>query len=392
MVKGLEHTLRDFNRLPIEMHKSSVKEVLPQYFVDEYPSIILFLEYYYEFLDAKSFGSLVKDVYTCRDVEDNSLEQLDLMLNEFALSTGVLKFPKVPREIIRNFAKFYRVKGSKYSAEGFFRAFFATDAVVHYPKNDLFYLNDSSSPIGVDAQKVLQDGKIYQLLSHLIRTDVGMPSWEELYKKFVHPAGFFLGAEIVIQEPAINSIISGVTAKIFDIQPFAVHGEASISENYFYDSLGSRLTAQTFQELDITSLTSETFNGNVYNLRLHTQPLRNDIYLNRTITELEAAYPTTYAWAAQTREIWNTTADSASFIRSDSNPTLSLGNGIDSYGYHGTYPSFYVGTGDNPSYMTKPYPSIITTSLAYAEQGAAFFEADSDMTQLYPLYDSDIVG
>ena len=41
--------------------------------------------------------------------------------------------------------------------------------------------------------------------------------------------------------------------------------------------------------------------------------------------------------------------------------------------------------------MTKPYPSIITTSLAYAEQGAAFFEADSDMTQLYPLYDSDII-
>jgi len=389
MVKGLEHTLRDFNRLPIEMHKSSVKEVLPQYFIDEYPSIILFLEYYYEFLDAKSFGSLVKDVYTCRDVEDNSLEQLDLMLNEFALSTGVLKFPKVPREIIRNFAKFYRVKGSKYSAEGFFRAFFATDAVVHYPKNDLFYLNDSSSPIGVDAQKVLQDGKIYQLLSHLIRTDVGMPSWEELYKKFVHPAGFFLGAEIVIQEPAINSTISGVTAKIFDIQPFAVHGQASISENFLYDSIGTRPVADTLQLVDITALNTMNYNGVNYNIRMHVRPLKEDAYLNLTLAVLNTQRSSIYDWGSQTRQIWNTTTDSATLIRVDDAPTHI---GADSYGYYGTYPSFYVGTGDNPDYLKKPYPSIITTSLAYAEQGAAFFEADSDMTQLYPLYDSDIVG
>ena len=83
----------------------------------------------------------------------------------------------------------------------------------------MFYLNDSASTIGVDAQKVIQDGKIYQLLSHLVRTDVGLPDWQELYKKFVHPAGFHLGAEIVIQEPAGNTTISGVTAPLFDLSP-----------------------------------------------------------------------------------------------------------------------------------------------------------------------------
>jgi len=391
MIKGLEHTLRDFNRLPLEMHKNAVKEVLPTYFTTEYPNLVLFLEYYYEYMDEKSFGSLINDIYTCRDAEDNSLEHLDLMVNEFVMGVGVAKFDKEPREIIRNFAKFYRVKGSKYSAEGFFRAFFGTDAVVHYPKNDLFYLNDSASTIGVDAQKVIQDGKIYQLLSHLVRTDVGLPDWQELYKKFVHPAGFHLGAEIVIQEPAINTIISGVTAPLFDLSPTILFDIASISDRYLYDSLGIAPIKETLQSTDITQLVSPTINGSVYNLRLHTGPLRFENYLNRTIAEADAYYPTIYAWAAQTRQVWDTTTDSAALLRQDSVP-LHFNNGIDSYGYFGVYPSFYVGTGDNPSYMTKPYPSIITTSLAYAEQGASFFEADSDMTQLYPLYDSDIVG
>ena len=62
MIKGLEHTLRDFNRLPLEMHKNAVKEVLPAYFTTEYPNLVLFLEYYYEYMDEKSFGSLINDI------------------------------------------------------------------------------------------------------------------------------------------------------------------------------------------------------------------------------------------------------------------------------------------------------------------------------------------
>mgnify|MGYP003644352933 CR=1 FL=1 len=391
MSNGRERTLKDFNRLPLELHRSSVKEILPEYFITEYPNIILFLEYYYDFMDDRDeFGGLIKDIYTCRDIEDNSLQQLDLLLNEFALGVGIKKFPVKPREIIRNFAKFYRVKGSKYSSEGFFRAFFLTDAEIHYPKNDLFYLNDSSSEIGVEQQKVLQDGGIYQLLSHLIKTDRGMPEWEELYKKFVHPAGFHLAAEIVIQDPALNALVSAQPVPFADTFPFSVIGSANISNNFLYDSLGTRPVEDTLQLVDITALVSETIHATNYNYRLHVRPLGEDIYLNRTLTQLVAAYPTIYAWGAQTRQSWNITTDSATLIRADSNPSLHLGNGIDSYSYYGTYPSFYAGTGDNPSYMKTPYPSIITTSLAYAELGASHFAADSDMTQAYPLYDSDL--
>lgn len=382
-------TLKDFNRLPINLHRSSIQEVLPEYFQTEYPNIILFLEYYYDFLDDNSnFGELIKDLYTVRDAEDNLLTQLDLMFNEFALGTGVKYFPSNPREVIRQFAKFYRVKGSKYSAEGFFRAFFLTDAEIHYPKNDLFFLNDSGSEIGVDAQKVIQDGGIYQLLSHLIRTDVAMPNWEQLYKKFVHPAGFHLGAEIVIQSPG-KLFDNPAVATSFALPEFILAAEpASISENFLYDSIGTRPVADTLQLLDITALNTMNYNGVNYNIRMHVRPLKEDAYLNLTLAVLNTQRSSIYDWGSQTRQIWNTTTDSATLIRVDDAPTHI---GADSYGYYGTYPSFYVGTGDNPDYLKKPYPSIITTSLAYAELGASHFEADSDMTQLYPLYDSDVV-
>jgi len=380
-------TLKDFNRLPINLQRSSVKEVLPEYFAEEYPTLILFLETYYESLDNNGeFGELIHDLYTIRDVEDNSVAQLEQLLIEFALGVGVRYFNN-PREIIRNFAKFYRVKGSKYSAEGFFRSFFLTDAEIHYPKNDLFFLNDSSSEIGVDGQKVMQDGGLYQLLSHLIRTDVGMPEWQELYKKFVHPTGFHLACEVVIQSPGKLFEVPAVSVA-FDLPEYILQSVAPISNNFLYDSLGDRPVADTLQLVDITALTDMNYNGASYNVRLHVRPLSEDAYLNQTLAVLNTQRSSIYDWASQTRQIWNTTTDSATLIRVDDAPTHI---GADSYGYYGTYPSFYVGTGDNPDYLKKPYPSIITTSLAYAELGAAHFEADSDMTQLYPLYDSDVV-
>ena len=327
-------TLKDFNRLPINLHRSSIQEVLPEYFQTEYPNIILFLEYYYDFLDDNSnFGELIQDLYTVRDAEDNLLTQLDLMFNEFALGTGVKYFPSNPREVIRQFAKFYRVKGSKYSAEGFFRAFFLTDAEIHYPKNDLFFLNDSASEIGVDAQKVIQDGGIYQLLSHLIRTDVAMPNWQQLYKKFVHPAGFHLGAEIVIQSPGklfeTPAIVTSFALPEFILAPSE---PASISENFLYDSIGTRPVADTLQLVDITSLNTMNYNGVNYNIRMHVRPLKEDAYLNLTLAVLNTQRSSIYDWGSQTRQIWNTTTDSATLIRVDDAPTHI---GADSYGYYG---------------------------------------------------------
>ena len=209
----VERTLTDYGRLDVNFHQNMVKEVLPEHFTDDYPNLIQFLESYYEFLDSgENFGAIIQDLYTIRDVEASSLNHLDNMFKEFALGMSQSFFNN-PREILRNFARFFRVKGSRYSAEGFFRGFFGENVEISYPKDDIFTLNDSNHLVG-DPFSVFQDGQAFQILSILLKVPRSFNVWGELYKKFVHPAGFFLSNEVLIQ-PAIETQLTVLDA-VFD--------------------------------------------------------------------------------------------------------------------------------------------------------------------------------
>jgi len=172
-----------------------VRDILPEYFASEYPNLIQFLETYYDALDSDgNFGDTIKDLYEIRDIGKTDLKYLDNLFDEIGLSLSS-QFVSNPREILKNLAKFFRVKGSLYSAEGFFRGFFDTTSEVEYPKDKIFTLDDPLSILGPKSSKKMQDGKLHQVLSHLVKTTVPLKDWEQLYKKFVHPAGFYLHAE-----------------------------------------------------------------------------------------------------------------------------------------------------------------------------------------------------
>jgi hypothetical protein len=189
-------TLTDLNRLPISLKTSLVQDVLPEYWGSEFPNMVSFLEAYYEFLDSdENFGDLINDLYTIRDIEANTLSQLDLMFKEIGLGVSHTQFTS-PREVIRNFGRFFRSKGTEYSAESFFRAFFNEDIEIVHPKNNLFVIGKSQ--LGIDGLDVLQNGKLNQVLSVLVKSPVSIATWGNLYRKHVHPAGFYLGAEVLI--------------------------------------------------------------------------------------------------------------------------------------------------------------------------------------------------
>ena len=71
---------------------------------------------------------------------------------------------------------------------------------VEFPKKDIFTVG--SSKIGAESLKFIQNGALYQVFSVLIKTAMSAPTWEELYKKFMHPAGFFIGARITSDNEA----------------------------------------------------------------------------------------------------------------------------------------------------------------------------------------------
>jgi len=190
-------TLKDYNRVPVNLRKSQVEEVLPEYFVEDYPNLVTFLEGYYDYLDSdRQWGGITQELTTVRDYEDTTLKRLDLLLEEVGLGISQGQFSQ-PREVVKNFGNFFRVKGSEYSGYGFWRAFFdIEDVEITYPKERLF--RPGISTIGVEDSWIIQDGGIYQIFSLLIRSPLPLADWEQLWRKYVHPSGYHLAAEVVL--------------------------------------------------------------------------------------------------------------------------------------------------------------------------------------------------
>lgn len=182
------------NRILPVIRPDFITEVLPNYFISDYPNIVIFLQYYYDSLDSDGeFGDIVKDLYHITNISVTELKYLDNLFYELGLNVSKELFNN-PREVLRNFAEFFRTKGSEQSLKQFFRMFYNAEAKVTYPKDEIFILNDPESRIGPESLKRIQDGRLYQILSIFIQSPIGYKEYEELYKKFVHPAGFYVGA------------------------------------------------------------------------------------------------------------------------------------------------------------------------------------------------------
>jgi hypothetical protein len=221
-------TLKDYNRLAINFRKSYVQEVLPEYFQESYPAIISFLEGYYEYLDSdEQWGGGLNELITIRDFEDTTLQRLNFVLSEIGLGVSSGRFI-FPREVLRNFGNFFRVKGSEYSAYGFFRAFFNdNDIELIYPKESLFRVGQSL--IGPDDGYTIQDGGIHQIFSIIVKSGKPISEWEALWRKYVHPSGFHLGAEVlIIGKDQLTFGTADEFALIYD--PYKVH--SSVQYNY----------------------------------------------------------------------------------------------------------------------------------------------------------------
>lgn len=196
----VEQTLFDINRRDINLTESKVRELLPSHYLSEYPDLVKFLEYYYEWMDSDAshgFDRNIQDLYKLRDLQQTELSFLNRIFSEIGQDLISADYFTAPRFIAGLLANSYRIKGSLYSAEGFFRAFFGEQPQIEYPKNSLFIVSESR--IGPESLKVLQNGALYQVLSILVKSGIPISKWRDLYKAFVHPAGFYLGGEVIIE-------------------------------------------------------------------------------------------------------------------------------------------------------------------------------------------------
>tara|TARA_R110000764_G_C11027558_1_gene384771 strand:+ start:2666 stop:3634 length:969 start_codon:yes stop_codon:yes gene_type:complete len=205
-----------------------VDQVLPDYFKADFPKLIKLLEAYNQFEDSdQSPARLVHDVITARDITANDLSLLSFIEDELLLGQSYFEGFENKRAAAKFSNNLYRSKGTLYSIQQFFRTFFGVTPDVRYTKEDRFMVGEADSKIGFNSQKFLTDDKLYQAFAILIKADIPIDKWREAYKLFVHPAGMYVGGQVLLE--ATGSFSFGIMPDFEDINiDPVVQGEASL--------------------------------------------------------------------------------------------------------------------------------------------------------------------
>ena len=294
----MTQTLLDFNRREINLSQSKVKEVLPSYFTTDYPNLVKFLEYYYDWMDsdeAYGFNREITDLYKIRDLGSTDLSLLNNIFYEIGDVQVTADYFLNPRLAANLLASFYRIKGTLYSAEGFFRSFYGEQPEIVYPKNNLFIVGESQ--LGPDSLKYIQNGALYQVLSVLVRSGQPISKWRDLYKTFVHPAGFYLGGEVVLEAVA-NQNLSTMPISIAD----------SNANLVTFEAFGNIVS---FASSSVTIIVPDGNDSDALSERLVPDTIR--MYQNLTIEQLNRSYNDIEDWLSPNSPTFD--ADSSGSIK-----------------------------------------------------------------------------
>ena len=196
----MTHQVEDYNRRDINFATDKVRELLPEYFLSEYPSLVAFLEAYYDYLGGTAddaFKTEINSLFAVRDIDQTTLSNLDELINEIGNGLQVASFFQEPRLMAKLLPGFYRSKGTLLSVEGFFRAFYNAEVTIEYPKDQIFIVGESE--IGSESLRYIVDNRLYQIFSILIKSGISVADYQQLYKRFVHPAGFYFAGQVSLE-------------------------------------------------------------------------------------------------------------------------------------------------------------------------------------------------
>ena len=155
---------------------------------------------------------ILNNIEQAMDIDSNSTLFLELMQKEIAAA--------IPRSITvnkRNLYKtivdYYKVRGSADSIEIFFRLLFNDQVEVQYPYDKTLVPSSGNWDLNAALPKggqylnkkgflsddiKIQDSLRYQRFSYLVRTGQNVSTWENVFNRLVHPAGFIFFGEILL--------------------------------------------------------------------------------------------------------------------------------------------------------------------------------------------------
>ena len=278
-----DKTLRDNNRRSLNLREAEVGDVLPDYFKEQYPKLLELLETYYEWHDSdQNFGNRIEKLNRSRDITQVDEGLLQFIEDELLLGQSYFGGFVNKREASKFSNLLYRSKGSLYSIQQFFRAFYETDPEIIYPRENVFIVGESE--IGAQSRKFITDNTIYQTLAILIKTELPLTVWADTYKLFVHPAGMYLGAQVQlvgVNENVIDNTMPNAgedveVHPVFEGLATLVASQPPASTTLLIDSDGVAVrydTTSIYLDSDnLATISLEELQGQYSNIRELTSP------------------------------------------------------------------------------------------------------------------------
>ena len=208
----MHNNFLDKKRRNLRLQPDQVELVLPEHFQASYPKFISLLKFYYEFQNEEKATELLHHLFATRDITETDIELLSYIEDELLLGDSYFESFATGDAAKRAAANFsstlFRAKGTLFAIQWFFRSFYNLDAEVTQTKENVFIVGEEASTIGVNSLRYLTDDKLYQTFAYLVRTEVPVTKWGELFKLFVHPAGMYLGSALLVQDKVLESLLS----------------------------------------------------------------------------------------------------------------------------------------------------------------------------------------
>lgn len=176
-----------------------VEELIPAHLRGEANKLVELLEDYYLFLNddnnpSAAINSLVQehDLYRC---SEPYLESIHDLIASYIPNPASISKRDLMKKIVRYF---YNNRGSRQSAETFFRIFFNTFCIISDPVKDHIISDCGSIPI--DSENI----KAWKPYSYNIKTDISIEEWETPYRDLIHPVGFRFFVTLLLAPVFLN--------------------------------------------------------------------------------------------------------------------------------------------------------------------------------------------
>ena len=144
-----------------------INKLFPEFYREEYPALVEFIEAYYEFLNTETFSGKILGI---RDLDSTIDLFADQLRKELALAmpdeTTLDK-----RELLRNAKAFYSSKGTEASYKFLFRALFGTSVEIFYPSSVILRASDGRWEQDTELQVRFTTGNPADIVGRRVRIE-----------------------------------------------------------------------------------------------------------------------------------------------------------------------------------------------------------------------------